>query len=236
VDLTRSLDRGWNVAPCFVGENSLDPAIFDELQHHPLIPGDSGWGIRNLLYALILSTRPRIVLEVGAQIGAASLVIGAALRLNGFGKSYHLEPQDEYYRVLRDFISRAHLDKFAYPMQASSTDPLVGELVGDSADLIFLDANHDYSRAHHDLVTCSSFMAPQGVMLIDDVGHRHSAEMCQEDRGGVRRALLDFVAARPEFSVIFLEPPFWLNPCGLAVLARTPEDQYSNKITRRFGL
>ena len=216
--------RGWEILPSFVGDRFLDAEIFNEVQHHPLIAGDSSWGTRNLLHALILSTRPKVVVEVGAQIGAASLVIGAALRANRFGKSYHLEPDDQYYRVLRGFIERAGLDDFAYALQMDSSDPVLPALIDREADLIFLDANHGYSNAYQDLRLCESLLSSNGLILVDDVASDHSEKMCEESRGGVRQAVMSFVAARPEYSVIFLEPPFWLNPCGLAIVARMPSD------------
>lgn len=236
MELVRRNDRGWEVLPSFVGGNFLDRQIFEELQAHPLIAGESAWGTRNLLHAIILSTRPRMVVEVGAHIGAASLVIGAALRANGFGKSYHLEPQDHYYRVLRDFVSRAELDDYAYPLQMSSTDPILPALIDGEADIIFLDANHDYSQAHQDLTICAALMSDNGLMIIEDVGGEHSAQMCDEGRGGVRKAVIDFVGARPDFSAIFLDPPFWLNPCGLAIVARKPDDVYPRTLIERNSL
>ena len=218
-------ERGWDVLPSFVGDGFLSAEIFHEVQQHPLLPGESAWGTRNLLHALILSTRPRVVVEIGAHIGAGSLAIGSALRANGFGKSYHLEPQEQYYRVLRDFINRAGLDDYAYPLQMSSSNPVLPSLVDHEAELIFLDANHDYSEAYHDLMICDLLLSREGFVLVEDVAREHSEQMCAEARGGVRRALIDYVAARPDFSLMFLEPPLWLNPCGLAIMARKPADQ-----------
>jgi predicted O-methyltransferase YrrM len=226
--------RGWEVLPAFIGEKFLSQEIFDELQRHPFLPGESAWGTRNLLHAIILSTRPKIVLEVGSHIGSGSLVIGAALRANGFGKSYHLEPQDHYYQVLKDFINRAGLADYAYPLQMFSTDPVLPAMIGKQADLIFLDANHSYSHAFQDLLICESMLSSQGLVLLDDVGNPHSGQIDEEGRGGVRQALIDFASGRPDFSVIFLEPPFWLNPCGLAILARKPSDEQARAAFERF--
>jgi len=236
MDYSRVRERGWDVLPSFVGERFLSAELFLEVQQHPLLPGESAWGTRNLLHALILSTRPRIVVEIGAHIGAGSLVIGSALRANGFGKSYHLEPQEQYYRVLRDFISRAGLDDYAYALQMSSSDPALAALVEHEAELIFLDANHDYSQVYDDLMICDLLLTEKGLVLVEDVAQEHSAQMCAENRGGVRQALLDFVAARPNFSLIFLEPPFWLNPCGLTIMARKPADQHPQQSLERFAL
>lgn len=214
--------RGWNVLPSFDGQGILKPGVFERMQSHPLLPGESGWGTRNLLHALILGTRPATVLEVGSHIGPASVVIGSALKANGFGKSYHLEPQDHYFAVLSQFLREAELDGVATPLQHFSTDPQLPAIIGRDVDIIFLDANHAYSNALADIRVCDQLLAPKGLILLDDVGAPHSANICAEGQGGVRQALLDFLAERTDYSAIFLEPPFWLNPCGLAVLARKP--------------
>lgn len=213
-------DRGWHVLPSFNGEGLLKPGVFDAMQRHPLLPGESAWGTRNLLHALILGTRPKTVLEVGAHIGSAAVVIGAALKANGFGKSYHLEPQEDYVKVLRGFIASAGLEGIAEPLQMFSTDPNLERVVGRDVDIIFIDANHSYSAASADIRICDRLVADKGIILLDDVGNPHSGNICPEGRGGVRQALLDFAAVRPDYSVIFLEPPFWLNPCGLAIMAK----------------
>lgn len=214
--------RGWHVLPSFAGSGLLDNAVFEAMQAHPLLPGESAWGTRNLLHALILGTRPATVLEVGSHIGSASVVIGCALKANGFGRSFHLEPQAHYHEVLEGFLAMAGVADVAKALPLFSTDPTLAETVGRDVDLIFLDANHSYSHALKDIEICDGLLARQGIILLDDVGAPHSANICQEGKGGVRQALLDFVAARPDYAVIFLEPPFWLNPCGLALLARKP--------------
>ena len=223
--LDRVDHRGWDVVPSFVGEGFLSPDIFREVQEHPLITGESSWGTRNLIHSIILSTRPRTIVEIGAHIGACSLVIGSALRANGYGKSYHLEPQEHYYAVLRDFITRAGLADFAYALQMLSTNPLLPAIVDHEAELVFVDANHSYSEAYQDLIVSEALLASRGLIIVEDVGNSHSAELDEEGRGGVRQAVLDFVNSRPDFSVVFLEWPFWLNPTGLALVARKPSDQ-----------
>ena len=216
--------RGWAALPSFDGVGLLKPGVLDAMQEHPLLPGESAWGTRNLLHALILGTRPKTVLEVGSHIGSASVVIGSALKANGFGRSFHLEPQKHCFDILKSFLEMAEVDEISIPLMLFSTDPKLEDIVGRDVDLIFLDANHSYSNALSDLLVCDRLLAKQGIVLIDDVGSPHSANICGEGRGGVRQALLDFVGARPDYSVIFLEPPFWLNPCGLALLARKPAD------------
>lgn len=214
--------RGWHVLPSFDGAGMLKPGLFGKMQEHPLLPGESAWGTRNLLHALILGTRPKTVLEVGSHIGSAAVVIGSALKANGFGISYHLEPQDHYFEILSSFVSEAELDGISIPLKMFSTDSKLRSTVGDDVDIIFLDANHSYSYAMTDIRTCADLLSSKGIMLLDDVGFPHSGNICSEGRGGVRQALQDFLHENREFTALFLEHPFWLNPCGLAILARKP--------------
>lgn len=222
VDVTDFAARGWRVLPSFNGEGLMKPGLFEEMQAHPELPGESAWGTRNILHALILATRPKRVLEVGSHIGSASVVIGSALKANGFGMSYHLEPQDHYFEILQSFIRRADLTDIAIPLPLFSTDPSLPDVLGGPVDIIFLDANHAYSHALEDLRICHKLLADKGFILLDDVGSPHSGDIDPESAGGVRQAALDFIAFHPEYSVIFFEPPFWLNPCGLGLIARKP--------------
>lgn len=217
--------RGWDVLPSFDGQGLLKPGLFNKMQDHPLLSGESAWGTRNLLHAWILSTKPKIVLEIGAHIGSAAVVIGSALKANGFGKSFHLEPQDHYFSVLNEFLREAGLERTSFALQNFSTDPALIDIIGGKADIIFLDANHSYTNALNDIRICDDLLTENGTIFLDDVGDPHSGNICPEGRGGVRQALIDFVAERQDYSVIFLEPPFWLNPCGLALLARKPQGQ-----------
>ena len=214
--------RGWHVLPSFDGAGLLEPGLFKKMQEHPLLPGESAWGTRNLLHAFILSMRPATVLEIGSHIGSASVVIGSALKANGFGKAYHLEPQKHYFDVLKSFINEGKLSEFSVPLQIFSTDPKLSSTIGRDVDIIFLDANHGYSHALEDIRISDRLLSDKGMILLDDVGSPHSGNIDEEGRGGVRQALLDFMAERPDYSVIFLEPPFWLNPCGLAIACRKP--------------
>ena len=164
--------------------------------------------------------KPKVVLEVGAHIGNGALAIGAALRRNNFGRVYSLEPQDHYFQLLTQFVNEADLAEFVQPIKMFSTDSALVNVLAEPADIIYLDANHSYSHVTKDLLTCESLLSKNGVILFDDVGTPHSADIDSEKRGGVRQALLDFVAQRPDWGVVFLEHPFWLNPCGIAIASR----------------
>lgn len=214
--------RGWEVLAGFAGMGALPREIMEEIISDPWVSGKSSHGTVNLIHSFILSFKPKTVLEIGAHIGFCSVAIGAALKANGFGRSFHLEPAERFFQLLSGFIEKAGLNGIAIPVQRLSTDPGLADIVGPSVELIYIDADHSYSHALEDIRIADRLLAPNGLLFLDDVGDPISAELCREGRGGVRQALLDFAAERPDYKVMFFDHPFWLNPCGLAIACKQP--------------
>jgi len=212
--------RGWEVVPTFARGAEVPLELLNYMEEHPEAAGKSSWGTRNLLFSFILSMRPKVVLEIGAHIGSASVVMGAALKSNGFGMLYSLEPQDHYFGLVCEHVKAAGVESFVTPLQMFSTDSQLGELLAEKVDLIFLDANHSYSFAAQDIKIADELLMNNGLLILDDVGPVMSAQVCSEGKGGVRKALLDYVSDKKDLKVIFLEPPFWLNPCGIALVCK----------------
>jgi predicted O-methyltransferase YrrM len=199
----------------------LDPVVMAEMSTHPERIGESSWGTRNVLSAFVLSMRPKLFLEIGSHIGCGAVTVGSAMRANGFGRMVCLEPMDHYFALLNQFIERAGVRDFVQAVQMLSTDPKLPEVLGEMADMIFIDANHSYSHALKDLEISLSNLAEGGLIFVDDVGHLKSAGMCEEGRGGVRQALIDFGAEHAdEITFTILDSPFWLNPQGLGIVTR----------------
>ena len=216
----KNVIRGYEVVPSFVGQPLLDPELLDEMEHHPEVAGKSSWGTRNILHSFILSLRPKTVLEIGAHIGSASVVMGAASKATNFGMLYCLEPQDHYFKLLVEFVEKAGVSEFVQPLQLYSTSPELGDILAEKVEIIYLDANHSYSSSMTDLELCDRLLANNGLIFLDDVGPEVSPQLDPEGKGGVRQALLDFTKDRPDLHCIFMEPPFWLNPCGLGMVCK----------------
>jgi predicted O-methyltransferase YrrM len=208
------------VVPAFTGAAILSQDLIDEMEGHPEAAGKSSWGTRNVLQAFILSMRPKTVLEIGAHIGSASIVMGAALKANRYGTLYCLEPQAHYFAHLNAFVQKAGLSEIVKPLQLFSTSPELKEVIGEKIDMIYLDGDHSYSAATFDLELCDRLLSDNGLIFLDDVGSEVSPKLDPEGRGGVRQALLDFSRNRPDLHVILLEHPFWLNPCGMGIVCK----------------
>ncbi len=217
---TRHVLGNSEVVPSFTGEPFVDPALLNEMYRHPEASGRSSWGTRNILHAFILSLRPKAVLEIGAHIGSASVVMAAALKATGSGRLYCVEPNDAYFKLLVEFIGKAGVAEFVTPLQMFSTAPALRRSLPETVEVIYLDANHSYSNAAHDIALSYHLLAENGLLFLDDVGPAVSPRLDPEGRGGVRQALLDFASHRPDLHVMFMEPPMWFNPCGLGIVCK----------------
>lgn len=217
--------RGWQAIPNFMASDGLPEALLPstlvrEIESHPEASGYSGWGIRNTLFSLILSLRPKRVLEIGSHIGAASVVMGAALRANGFGRLDCLEPSDTYFPILQSFIQKARLHEYVKPHKALSTDFWTSGIADEDYQLIYLDANHSYSHVRFDLDLCYEILVDNGIVVLDDTSAERSPKLCTEGRGGPRQALIDFTKEKDDIQTMFFEYPLWLNPMGMAMFCK----------------
>jgi len=183
--------------------------------------GHSDIGTLNTLHTFIVNLRPRRVLEVGTHIGTGAVVIGSALRLNGYGKLLTLEPHAYYQAFAAENVKAADLTSYVEIIPHFSYDPECQARLRQEApfEIIYIDAMHYYDDALFDITLCAELLAPNGMMFLHDTGV-YSPEMDQTGKGGVRRALNDFSKKHPEYKVTFLEYPLWLNPCGLGIVCK----------------
>jgi len=226
---------GSEVVPSFTGQSFIDRALLDEMHRHDESSGKSSWGTRNILHAFVLSLQPKAVLEIGAHIGSASIVMAAALKAAGSGRLYCVEPNDAYFKHLVEFIGKAGVADFVTPLQMFSTAPELRSRLPEKIEIIYLDANHSYSNAAHDIALSDQLLADNGLLLLDDVGPSVSPRLDPEGRGGVRQALLDFAKHRPDLHVMFMEPPMWFNPCGLGIVCKQSVGHSRHGLGSLFG-
>jgi len=122
--------------------------------------------------------------------------------------------------VLNEFIAKAKVEKFVTPLQMLSTDPALARTIKETAEIIFIDADHSYSNAYKDIEIAYGLLSENGLLVLDDVGSKHSPSIDPEHKGGVRQALLDFLKTKPGLPAFMLEPPLWLNPCGIGLVCK----------------
>lgn len=215
--------RGWEVLASFEPIN-FSPAYLSALQNitnDSDCPGHSDVGVRNLLFSLILSLKPEAVLEVGGHIGSAALVMGEALRLNGFGKLFSIEPQPHYYKKIIQYVAQAQLTDQVTVINGFSYEDAVQKQLRSHApfETIFLDACHDYKIVLDEIGFFAPMLSDNGVMVLHDTSE-HAQSFDSTGQGGVRKALLDAAMLHTELKPVFFEYPLWLNQCGAALLIK----------------
>lgn len=194
--------------------------FFAKLEVSRLIRGRSDVCIRNLLFALTLNCRPQNILEIGSHIGAGTLVLAEACRINQAGKVFTLEPNIIFYQELKKNIARTGLGKFIIPIKGFSDDEKVRRrLAKKSFQLIFIDGRHNYRSVKSELNFYFRLLAPNAFIVLHD-SSLEAVALDKEKLGGVRRAIIEFCHKHKKVKPVFFEPPLWGNAQGACLLCK----------------
>ena len=142
-----------------------------------LIPsglGDSA----NLLYGLVRSMKPDVCVEIGSALGKSACYVGMALKENGHGKLYAIDPHtatdwndsakgavDSLSQLQRNISAIGVSDQIAimrsYSQDAARTWTLF-------IDLIFIDGDHSYEGVKRDFELFVPHVKPFGMVVFHD--------------------------------------------------------------------
>jgi predicted O-methyltransferase YrrM len=134
--------------------------------------GDSS----NLLYGLVRSMKPSVCVEIGSARGRSTCYIGLALKENGFGKLYAIDPHvqtdwNDYnsvdtYDILKDNIGALGLTGQVQLLRAFSEK--VACFWNSEIDLLFIDGDHSYDGVKQDWELFSPYLSPFGMAIFHD--------------------------------------------------------------------
>jgi predicted O-methyltransferase YrrM len=187
----------------------------------PQTIGHSDICIRNLIYTMVMNTRPRRVLEIGTHIGSCAVVIAAGLKRNDHGKLLTLEPQQHYRDIASRYINEAGLADYVEMLPWPSTgEQCRARLAAEGPfEIVFVDGAHEYEAALFDIRLSVNLLADNGFVIMHDTGVRAQA-FDKAGTGGVRHALREYAVEDPSCRVIFCELPIWRNANGTAILCK----------------
>lgn len=120
-----------------------------------------------LLYALVRSTRPEVVVETGVANGHSSYVLLSALRANGAGTLHSLDVSPDVGPLVED---RTRWDLRITPVEtAPEALRLLMQSAKGTVDLFVHDSDHRYLNQIVEYRAAWPAMRPGGAFLSDDV-------------------------------------------------------------------
>jgi predicted O-methyltransferase YrrM len=157
----------------------------------PIVPPGVTPQRGDYLFRLVRELRPRVTLETGFAYGISTLFIAEALRQNGGGRHYAIDPFERTRfdgRGLDHLVEAGLADYVTFCEEPSELclPRLVRE--GVRVDLAFVDGHHLFDYVVTDCLFIGRLLPKGGLMVMDDT-----------NLPGVARAC-DFVASnRPDF-------------------------------------
>jgi predicted O-methyltransferase YrrM len=134
--------------------------------------GDSAW----LLYGLARSLKPKVCVEIGSAQGKSACYVGAALRDNGFGKVYAIDPHTatdwndlgsiDTYNIIKNNIAKIGVDGYVEIVRETSEE--AAGRWDRPIDLLFIDGDHSYEGVRRDWELFSGFLTEFGVTIFHD--------------------------------------------------------------------
>jgi predicted O-methyltransferase YrrM len=134
--------------------------------------GDSAW----LLHGLVRSMKPEVCVEIGSARGKSTCYIGLALKRNGRGKLYAIDPHTQTnwndtesvdtLAVITRNLQKAGVTNYVEIVRKTS-----GEAVAEwnaNIDMLFIDGDHSYEGVKADWERFLPFMNPFGVVIFHD--------------------------------------------------------------------
>ena len=129
-----------------------------------------------VLYGLVRSMKPQVCVEIGSARGNSSCAIGAALKENGCGKLYAIDPHsatqwNDSHSVETFDILRRNIAAVGLTEQVEIVRSLSGEAARDwtrPIDLIFIDGDHSYEGVKQDWDMFVKHITPFGLVVFHD--------------------------------------------------------------------
>ena len=134
--------------------------------------GDSAW----LLYGLARSLKPKVCVEIGSARGKSACAVGLALRRNGGGKLYAIDPHRitnwndtnsvDSLAIITENLRKAGVTEQVEIVRQTSGAAAKGW--DNKIDLIFIDGDHSYEGVKADWDLFLPHLNEFGVVVFHD--------------------------------------------------------------------
>jgi len=129
-----------------------------------------------LLYGLVRSIKPQVCVEIGSALGKSASYIGMALKENGYGMLYAIDPHeptewndlgavDSFKEFTRNISAIGVREQVSIIRSYSDTAAREWRL---PIDLIFIDGDHSYEGVKRDWELFLPHVKPFGIVVFHD--------------------------------------------------------------------
>lgn len=155
----------------------------------------SGFGdFATVVYALVRSKRPQVVVEVGSAYGKSTCFIAAALQRNGCGTLFSIDPHsvtdwndgnpvDDTFEIVKRRLRELRLAGFVEQIRMLSKEAV--RSWAKPIDILLLDGSHTYEDVKSDFVGFLPHLQKDGLVLFHDTmwQYRQDSKWYRDDQG-----------------------------------------------------
>jgi predicted O-methyltransferase YrrM len=170
---------------------------------------------------LVRSIKPDVCVEIGSARGKSACVIGLALKENGRGKLYAIDPHTstawndgdsiETYDLIRDHLKQVGVDDRVEIVRSYSDE--VAQRWDKPIDLLFLDGDHTYEGVKRDWERFMPHVAETGVIMFHDTAWFANDDFRRNSRGDMGVPRLVDELRREGYPVLTI-----LRDCGVSLV------------------
>jgi len=134
--------------------------------------GDSA----ELLYGMVRAMKPKVCVEIGSARGKSACYIGTALKENGQGKLFAIDPHTvtdwndsdskDTFKIIHANLAQVGVQDYVQIVRKTSEEAAKGWTA--SIDLLFIDGDHSYEGVERDWKLFSPFVSKFGLIVFHD--------------------------------------------------------------------
>lgn len=186
--------------------------------------GHQGWRTPDddlsVIAGLVAARRPMTLLELGTCTGYSTIVLADILAPYG-GRVTTVEPDGNLQTVARHYAGRAGLENISFVEGKSTDDELLHVFSGTEWGMIYIDTTHQYAQTVEELRHYASLASGSTTIMLHDASVAAADELDYDQRGGVNRALREFLAEHADWQGMVFEQPAFPGRYGVGVMGRT---------------